>query len=66
MLFIGWPAWAEFRDVETGDHILRMSPLFGMFGPRQLGLPRPMCETDLKYTSPLHDIGKVATLIPSA
>lgn len=50
---------AEFRDPETGAHILRMAHYAQMIG-RRLGL----AEADLDlllHAAPLHDIGKVAT-----
>lgn len=50
---------AEFRDNETGMHILRMGHFSAEIG-RALGLPEAECETLLMAT-PMHDIGKVAT-----
>lgn len=50
---------AEFRDNETGMHILRLGHFSAEMG-RALGLPEPECETLLMAT-PMHDIGKVAT-----
>lgn len=50
---------AEFRDNETGMHILRMGHFSAEIG-RALDLPEADCETLLMAT-PMHDIGKVAT-----
>lgn len=50
---------AEFRDNETGMHIVRMGHFSAELG-RALSLPGPECETLLMAT-PMHDIGKVAT-----
>lgn len=50
---------AEFRDNETGMHILRMGHFSAEIG-RALGMPEAECETLLMAT-PMHDIGKVAT-----
>lgn len=50
---------AEFRDNETGMHILRMGHFSAEIG-RALGLPETECESLLMAT-PMHDIGKVAT-----
>lgn len=50
---------AEFRDNETGMHIVRMGH-FSAEIARALGLPAVECETLLMAT-PMHDIGKVAT-----
>lgn len=50
---------AEFRDNETGMHILRMGHFSAAIG-RSYGLSEGMCETLLMAT-PMHDIGKVAT-----
>lgn len=53
---------AEFKDTDTGDHILRMSHMCARLG-ELLG----MDETDVKLlgdTSPMHDIGKIG--IPDA
>ncbi len=49
---------AEFRDPETGAHIVRMS-LYSRLIAERIGLPREEC--DLIYeASPMHDVGKVA------
>lgn len=50
---------AEFRDNETGMHIVRMGH-FSAEIARALGLSSTECETLLMAT-PMHDIGKVAT-----
>jgi putative two-component system response regulator len=48
---------AEFRDVETGMHIKRISEFSKMLG-RLAGLSGKACEV-LRYSSPLHDVGKI-------
>ena len=48
---------AEFRDPETGAHILRMAHYAMLIG-RGLGLPESELEL-LLHAAPLHDIGKV-------
>ena len=50
---------AEFRDNETGMHILRMGHFSAQIG-KALDLPDAECETLLMAT-PMHDIGKGAT-----
>jgi putative two-component system response regulator len=50
---------AEFRDNETGMHIVRMGHFSAQIA-RALGLPESECEMLLMAT-PMHDIGKVAT-----
>lgn len=50
---------AEFRDNETGMHIVRMGQFSAEIG-RAYGLAEEECETLLMAT-PMHDIGKVAT-----
>ena len=50
---------AEFRDNETGMHILRMGHFSAEIG-RSLDLSSAECETLLMAT-PMHDIGKVST-----
>jgi response regulator RpfG family c-di-GMP phosphodiesterase len=50
---------AEFRDPETGGHILRMAH-YSILIAEQLGLPREQCER-LLTAAPMHDIGKVGT-----
>ncbi len=48
---------AEFRDDETGRHILRVSHVSYQIA-RSLGLEEQFCQ-DVLYTSPLHDVGKI-------
>jgi putative two-component system response regulator len=48
---------AEFRDVETGMHIKRISEFSKMLGSLA-GLSGRACEV-LRYSSPLHDVGKI-------
>ncbi|EQB40194.1 hypothetical protein M947_02350 [Sulfurimonas hongkongensis] len=48
---------SEFRDLETGGHIKRMS-LYSELLARLYGLDKQECELVL-YAAPLHDIGKV-------
>lgn len=48
---------SEFRDLETGMHIRRMS-YYSQLLARLVGLPEEECELIL-HASPLHDIGKV-------
>ncbi len=53
---------AEFRDNETGKHILRMSHISALLA-RHVGWTPDQCEL-LLNASPLHDIGKIG--IPDA
>jgi putative two-component system response regulator len=48
---------AELRDVETGMHIKRISEFSNILG-RLAGLSVKACEV-LRYSSPLHDVGKI-------
>lgn len=48
---------AEFRDEDTGVHIIRMSKLCARLG-REMGMDDYHCEL-LLNASPLHDIGKL-------
>ena len=48
---------AEYRDPETGAHILRMAH-YSQLIARGLGLPPSVCELLLE-AAPMHDIGKV-------
>jgi putative two-component system response regulator len=48
---------AEFRDVETGMHIKRISEFSALLG-KLAGLGEKPCEV-LRYSSPLHDVGKI-------
>lgn len=50
---------AEYRDPETGLHILRMARYSHIIG-QQLGLPADELEL-LLQAAPMHDIGKVGT-----
>lgn len=50
---------AEFRDPETGAHILRMANYSRLIA-RGLGLPDDMQETIL-LAAPMHDVGKLGT-----
>lgn len=48
---------AEYKDEDTGDHILRMSRYSGLIA-QKLNLP----DTDIQlilYASPMHDVGKI-------
>jgi putative two-component system response regulator len=50
-------ATAEFRDEETGSHIIRI----GLYCQRlatELGLPAEFAE-DIAFASPMHDLGKI-------
>ncbi len=53
---------AEYRDEETGNHILRMSHTCALLA-RSLGWSEAECELMLN-ASPMHDIGKIG--IPDA
>jgi putative two-component system response regulator len=53
---------AEYRDEETGNHILRMSHISALLA-REAGLNEENCEL-LLNASPMHDIGKIG--IPDA
>jgi len=48
---------AEFRDNETGMHIIRMSKISALIG-RGSGMNEEQCEL-LLNASPMHDIGKI-------
>lgn len=48
---------AEYRDNETGIHIMRMSRYCACLGAAA-GMSDPQCEL-LLHASPLHDIGKI-------
>lgn len=50
---------AEFRDNETGAHIVRMGKISAAIGAR-VGLTDTECEM-LQMAAPMHDIGKVST-----
>jgi len=48
---------AEYRDNETGNHIIRMSQ-YAYLLARALGLPESTAEI-IKNAAPMHDIGKI-------
>jgi len=48
---------AEYRDNETGSHIIRMSQ-FSMLIAQIMGLSQDQCDLIL-HASPMHDIGKI-------
>jgi len=48
---------AEYKDEDTGDHILRIS-LFSALIAERIGLPADLI-INLKYAAPMHDIGKI-------
>lgn len=48
---------AEYRDMETGNHILRMSKVSALLG-RTLGMDESMVSL-LLNASPMHDVGKI-------
>jgi len=48
---------AEYRDNETGLHIVRMSKISAVLG-KKAGMPDYECEL-LLHASPMHDIGKI-------
>lgn len=47
----------EFRDEDTGNHVLRMSKYARVIA-EELGLSEMECE-DIEYAAPMHDIGKI-------
>jgi len=51
---------AEYKDEDTGDHIVRMSRFSGVIAEK-LGLPAGEVE-DILYAAPMHDIGKIGKL----
>ncbi|MHB9119260.1 MAG: HD-GYP domain-containing protein [Burkholderiales bacterium] len=53
---------AEYRDNETGLHIVRMSRICALLG-RAVGLAEAQCDL-LLSASPMHDVGKIG--IPDA
>lgn len=53
---------AEYRDEETGNHIIRMSKMCALLAGKA-GWPEPQCDLIL-HASPMHDIGKIG--IPDA
>ncbi|MFO7886159.1 MAG: HD domain-containing protein, partial [Desulfobacteraceae bacterium] len=48
---------AEYKDEETGDHIVRMSRYCTLIAEK-LGLSEEMVKL-IRYASPMHDIGKI-------
>jgi putative two-component system response regulator len=48
---------SEYRDNETGRHILRMSHSAAMLA-KQIGWGKERCDLML-YASPMHDVGKI-------
>jgi len=48
---------AEYKDEDTGTHVLRMSHYSAAIA-RKLGLPEDEVESIL-YASPMHDVGKI-------
>ena len=48
---------AEYKDEDTGDHIVRMSRYCALIAER-LGLPAEEVQNIL-YASPMHDVGKI-------
>ena len=48
---------AEYRDNETGHHVVRVGRYSGLLA-RTLGLDKAICEL-IEHASPLHDIGKI-------
>ena len=48
---------AEYKDEDTGDHIVRMSRFSGVIAEK-LGLPAGEVK-DILYAAPMHDIGKI-------
>ena len=51
---------AEFRDIEAIDHVTRMS-YYAELLSRELGMPEDFIQT-IKFSSPLHDIGKIGVI----
>jgi len=47
----------EFRDVETGNHVIRMAK-YSRIIAEQLGLSQADCEA-IELAAPMHDIGKI-------
>ncbi|MGM0452828.1 MAG: HD domain-containing phosphohydrolase [Thermodesulfobacteriota bacterium] len=50
-------AAAEYKDEDTGDHIVRMSRYSALVAEK-LGLPAETVKL-IRYASPMHDIGKI-------
>ena len=47
----------EFRDSDTGNHILRIARYSRLIA-EGLGLPKEICE-NIELASPMHDVGKI-------
>lgn len=47
----------EYRDEETGNHVIRMSKYARLIA-EELGLSPAQCD-DIEYAAPMHDIGKI-------
>jgi two-component system response regulator RpfG len=47
----------EYRDEETGNHVLRMARYSKLIA-RELGLSAGTCD-EIEYAAPMHDIGKI-------
>ena len=56
-LILNFALAAEYKDPDTGNHILRISDYSSELG-RAVGLPEEELEL-LRYASPMHDIGKI-------
>ena len=50
-------AAAEYRDVDTGEHIKRLG-FYAEFFAKELGMDEEFIE-EIKFAAPLHDIGKI-------
>ncbi|MBF0308491.1 MAG: DUF3365 domain-containing protein [Magnetococcales bacterium] len=48
---------AEYRDIDTGNHVVRMSHYAACLA-REAGLPEVQCEVML-CAAPMHDLGKI-------
>jgi len=48
---------AEYKDQETGNHIVRMSKYSTLLAEK-LGLPEEVVQ-NIKYATPMHDVGKI-------
>ncbi len=48
---------AEYKDQETGNHIVRMSRYSTLLAEK-LGLPAEVVQ-NIKYATPMHDVGKI-------
>ncbi len=48
---------AEYKDVETGDHIIRISRYSSLLA-EEIGMSREVVE-NMRYASPMHDVGKI-------